>query len=113
MNPRRYLCSQLILLRNNSTAPASNSVVNLEEIWENGAVLESEEAIQEGARVEIRCEKAFFSGDAVHVEKHGYGWRVEVQFSPMTHWKPEEFQPEHLLDLPELRQPQLRQNDPE
>jgi hypothetical protein len=101
MNSRRYLCSQLVSLRNNSTEPAGNSVVNLEEIWKSGAVLESEDAIEAGARLEIRCEKAFFSCDVVRVEKHEFGWRVEVEFSPMTPWKPEEFQPQHLLDLPE------------
>ncbi|HWF06912.1 MAG TPA: hypothetical protein VG297_00535 [Bryobacteraceae bacterium] len=61
-------------------------------------MLESEQAVEEGSRVEIRCGTAFFSGLVTGVEKHEFGWRVEVEFSPMTPWTPEEFQPEHLLD---------------
>ena len=95
MKPQRFLCSQLIGLRNNSV----ESFVNLEEIWENGAVLESEQPVHEGSKVEMRCGAAFFSGRIVQVEHHEFGWRFEVEFSPMTPWKLEQFQPEHLLDV--------------
>ena len=95
MNPRRFFCSQLVALRNNSIG----SIVNLEEIWENGAVLESEEPVEEGSKIEIRCGAAFFAGRIVQVERHEFGWRFEVAFSPMTPWNPEKFQPEHLLDV--------------
>jgi hypothetical protein len=98
MNPHRFLCSHLVVLRNNSV----ESVVNLEEIWETGAVLESEEPVEAGSRVEIRCGKTFFSGRIVGVEAHEIGWRCEVAFSPMTQWNPDEFQPAHLLDVADL-----------
>jgi len=84
-------------LRNNSI----ESIVNLEEIWENGAVLESEEPVEVGSKIEMRCGAAFFAGRIVQVERHEIGWRFEVAFSPMTPWNPEEFQPEHLLDVSE------------
>ena len=99
MNSGRYLCSQLVALRNNSV----ESVVNLEEIWAGGAVLESEEAVEEGAKVEIRCGPAFFSGQVIQVERHEYGCRFEMEFSPMTPWILEQFQPLHLLDPSKLR----------
>jgi len=38
----------------------------------------------------------------VQVEQHEFGWRFEVEFSPMTPWDPAQFQPEHLLDLSEF-----------
>ena len=95
MSSQRYLCSQLVTLRNKS----GESVINLEEIWNSGAVLESEEPVEEGAWVEIRCETAFFAGRVVQVDRHEFGWRLEIEFSPMTPWKPEQFQPEHLLDV--------------
>jgi hypothetical protein len=98
MNFQRYQCSHLVALRSNS----AESVVNLEEIWKSGAVLESEDPVEEGARVEIRSETAFFAAQIVQVERHDFGWRFEVQFSPMTPWNPQRFQPEHLLDLSEL-----------
>jgi hypothetical protein len=98
MNTQRFFCSHLVALRNNSV----ESIVNLEEIWGNGAVLESEEPVKEGSRVEIRSGPAFFAGRIVQVERHEFGWRFEVEFSPMTPWKLEQFQPEHLLDVSEL-----------
>jgi hypothetical protein len=98
MNSGRYLCSQLVAMTNNSV----ECVVNLEEIWANGAVLESEEAVEEGAKVEIRCGPAFFSGRVVQVDRHECGWRFELEFSPMTHWSLEQFQPLHLLDPSKL-----------
>src|ERR1700722_8373926 len=98
MNSGRYLCSQLVALRNNSV----ESVVNLEEIWTGGAVLESEEAVEEGAQVEIRCGPAFFSGRVIQVELHEYGCRFEMEFSPLTRWSLEKFQPLHLLDPSKL-----------
>lgn len=101
MSLQRYLCSQLMALRKNSI-PVVNRIVNLEEIWKTGAVLESEEAIEEGARVEIRCGDAFFAGRIVRVEPHELGWRLEMEFSPLTHWSPERFQPQHLLDPSKL-----------
>jgi hypothetical protein len=98
MNVQRYLCSQLVTLRNNS----GETVVNLEEIWTNGCVLEAEAPVEENSRVEIRCGGAFFSGSAVQVERHEFGWRLQVEFSPMTPWNPDQFRPEHLLDLSKI-----------
>jgi hypothetical protein len=95
MKFERYLCSQLVRLK----VGADEATVNLEEIWETGAVVESEGPVETGARVEIRCGKAYFSGTVMDVERHEFGWRVTVQFSPMTRWKLEEFEPEHLLLL--------------
>ena len=98
MNQKRFFCSHLVALRNKSL----EYIVNLEEIWRDGAVLESEEPVEEGSKIEIRCGAAFFAGRIVQVERHEVGWRFQVEFSPMTPWKPEEFQPEHLLDVTEL-----------
>jgi hypothetical protein len=106
MNVQRHLCSQLVELRIGTAEPGlhqdANFTVNLEEIWTNGAVLESEEPLEEGAKVEIRCETAFFAGSIVHAERHEFGWRLEMEFSPLTPWNVEKFQPEHLLDVSKL-----------
>jgi hypothetical protein len=104
MNPQRYLCSQLVALKNNREESAVTIVVNLEEIWSNGAVLESEEPVEQGAMVEIRCGEAFFAGRIVQVEHHEVGWRLEMEFSPLTPWSPEHFRPKHLLDVSKLDQ---------
>lgn len=106
MNLQRYLCSQLVDLKFSTTGPglnsADNRTVNLEEIWASGAVLESEELVAVGTKVEIRCEAAFFAGSIVSAKQHEFGWRLKMEFSPMTPWNSEQFRPEHLLDLSKL-----------
>jgi hypothetical protein len=96
---RRYLCSELVTLRENSR----DSVVNLEEIWETGATIESEDAVEEGAAVEIRCDAALFTGRTTRIDRHAHGWTVEIEFSPETPWSLEKFRPRHLLDASTLR----------
>lgn len=95
MGARHYLCSELVTLRINS----DEFTVNLEEIWREGAVLESEGPIETGVRVEIRSSQAFFAGKVKQVEQHEFGWRAEVEFSPLTPWSPDLFRPQHLLDV--------------
>jgi hypothetical protein len=104
MNSQRYLCSQLVALRNNSGDSAVYLVANLEEIWETGAVIESEQPVKEGTNMEMRCGSALFAGRVVEVERHEFGWRLQVEFSPLTPWSLEKFEPEHLLNALELDQ---------
>jgi hypothetical protein len=91
----RYLCSELVTLKAGSTM----FTANLEEIWPEGAVIEAEDAVDDGAHVEIRSGDFLLAGKVVGVELHEFGWRVEVAFSPLTPWDPEKFKPQHLLAL--------------
>lgn len=93
MSARRYLCSELVTLRFDT----SERVVNLEEIWDTGAVFEAEERVEEGARVEMRAGQAFFAGKVTGVEQHEFGWRLEVEFSTLTPWSMDRFLPQHLV----------------
>ena len=101
--PFRFLCSHLVELKYNSPDSPAESIVNLEEIGERGAVLESETPVQEGAAIELYCGRAVFAGRIVGVEAHEFGWRFEVEFSAQTPWEPGEFQPGHLLDAAALK----------
>ena len=94
MGAHRYFCSELVFLE----ASETRAVVNLEEIWTTGAVIESETPVESGLRFRLRAGSHTFWGQAIMVEPHEFGWRVEVEFSPMTPWKPEEYSPQHLLD---------------
>ena len=76
--------------------------MNLEEIWQRGAVLECEEPPPDGTLAEIRSGGAFFAGRIKHSSRHEFGCRIELEFSPLTPWSPDRFRPEHLLDLTEL-----------
>jgi hypothetical protein len=94
MNAPRYLCSELVTLRVSSIG----SIVNLEEIWREGAILECEDAVEDGVAVEMQCGDVVFAGRVIQVERHEVGWRVEVEFSQGTPWDQERFQPRHMLD---------------
>ncbi len=96
MNSPRYLCSELVTLR---VIAATASIVNLEEIWREGAILESEDAVEDGVAIEIQCGDILFAGRVTQVEHHEFGWRIEVEFSPATPWEKERFQPQHMLDV--------------
>jgi hypothetical protein len=96
MSAPRYLCSDLVTLR----IGAVESTVNLEEIGRDGAAIESEDAIVEGEKAELRCGPVFFSGKVTQVERHEFGWRAEIEFSPLTPWSAEQFRPQHMLDRP-------------
>ncbi len=98
LKPARYLCSHLVTLRSGETT----AVVNLEEIWESGAVLECEKRPDESGPAEIRCEGITFCGRLTRVEQHEFGWRAEMEFSPLTPWSPERFQPDHMLNPADL-----------
>ena len=98
MTPRRYLCSELVTARISD----ADRNVNLEEIWQNGAILESEGPAEHGAKAELRCATAIFAGRINRVERHEFGWHLEIEFSPLTPWSPDRFQPEHLLDPSKL-----------
>src|ERR1700742_606389 len=98
MDAPRYLCSELVILKRG----ARETVVNLEEIWISGAVVESEEPLETGESVQIRAGTVRLSGTVSAVEQHEFGWRSEIQFSPLTPWRIDAFRPQHLLDPEEL-----------
>ena len=91
---RRYLCSDLVTL----FFGGRSQVVNLEEICRTGACLESEGPVPAGVAVEMRTQSVRFHGTVTEVEEHDLGWRIELEFSPLTPWSVERFRPQHLLD---------------
>src|SRR4051812_10713721 len=93
MNTPRYLCSQLVRL----SEGGRELWVNLEEIWENGAVLECEEAVAMGAGVRISSGEDLFEGRVTGVKKDEFGWQVELEFSARTPWSISQWRPEHAL----------------
>lgn len=94
MAATRILCSQLVRL----VAGGREQWVNLEEIWENGALLECEEVVAPAISARVYAESHAYSGRVAAVEQHEYGWRVEVEFSPITRWNPAEWMPEHAFE---------------
>jgi hypothetical protein len=95
VDARRYLCSDLVVLK----TAAREFTVNLEEIWAAGAIVDAEEAVEEGASVVVHGGGHGFSGRIIRVSRHEFGWFAEVEFSPLTPWSPERFLPRHLLKI--------------
>ncbi len=98
MDVRRYLCSELIVLK----TAAGECLVNLEEIWSGGGVVEAEIDVEPGVKVELKTGETNFHGSVTKAEAHEFGYRVEVEFSPLTPWSADRFSPKHLLDLSAL-----------
>jgi hypothetical protein len=94
MSPQRFLCSHLVAI--------DDRIVNLEEIWTTGAILEAETAVTRGTQLELRCGAVVLKGRIVEVEPHEFGCRFEVEFSPDTPWRLDDFRPDHLLDPSKL-----------
>lgn len=94
MDAPRYLCSQLVRL----VSGDREQWVNLEEIWNGGAVLECEEEIGNGAPATISTDEISFEGHVTAVERNEFGWTAEMAFSPLTPWTIELWRPEHALD---------------
>jgi hypothetical protein len=100
---RRYLCSELVTLR----LRGHDRTVNLEEIWQTGAVVEGEgdemaPAPGESAQIRSRLTDeslVAFTGKIRGIETHEFGWRAEIEFSPLTPWSVEAFSPRHLTDI--------------
>jgi hypothetical protein len=95
----RYLCSELVVLKQD----AMQTVVNLEEIWSDGAALESDDPLAIGIAVELECGENRFKGTVVSATQHEFGWWIELSFSPETPWNPEIFRPGHMVDPETLK----------
>jgi hypothetical protein len=94
----RYLCSALVTLKRDS----NETVVNLEEIWSEGAAVEMDDAVEIGRQVELVCGETCLIATVVSAGKHEFGWRMELKFLPDSLWSPELFRPEHMLDPNDL-----------
>ncbi len=91
---KRFLCSDLVIL----TVDGQARYVNLEEIWQTGAVVESEEDAPVAAKVALRAGGITLESDVERVDRHEYGYRIEIRFLERE-WTPELFKPAHLTDL--------------
>ena len=98
MSRVRYLCSHLVTISWDDGA----TIANLEEIDAAEASLESEIGLAPETMVALRSGAAYFEGKITKAEEHEFGWRICLQFSPLTPWSIERFRPEHLLDLTSL-----------
>ncbi len=91
----RYLCSDLLRVR----GPGGwSGWVNLEEIWDRGAVLESESPIELQQKLLLQKQGGKIWGAVEECAEHAFGYRIQVKFLFDQKWSPALFRPEHLFD---------------
>jgi hypothetical protein len=95
MSSARYLCSQLVRL---ALPDLPEQWVTLEEIWDDGAILDSETEIVLGSSAMISADEVSFTGRITAVERYEFGWQAEITFSPLTRWTVEKWRPDHAID---------------
>lgn len=95
MSSARYLCSQLVRL---AIPGLPEQWVNLEEIWDDGAIIECETEVEPGVEATISTDEVSFTGRITAAEKQESDWEVEITFSPTTLWTIEKWRPDHAID---------------
>jgi hypothetical protein len=96
LKAQRHLCSQIVTL----SWSGGSQLVNMEEIWETGAVLECEESVPAEIHAQVRWDGILLAGRISAVTAHEFGWWVEMEFSPLTPWSPARALPAHLFEIP-------------
>jgi hypothetical protein len=95
MSSARYLCSQLVRL---AVPHPPEQWVTLEEIWDDGAILDCETEVELGASATISADEVSFTGRITAVERYEFGWKAEITFSPATRWTIGKWRPDHAID---------------
>jgi hypothetical protein len=97
-----YLCSDLVVLRWNDGSDAA--IVNLEEIWSQGAVIQMDSPLPAGTRVRLELEDCDYSGQVDACEFQKIGHYITLRFVGGDKWSPDIYTPEYLLDPAALEQ---------
>lgn len=99
-----YLCADLVNVMIHSVdGRVSEGIANLEEINPRGASIHFEEAVREGARIELFCASCNLRGKVELCEFVETGYDVSMKFEKRGYWSRSKFEPKHLLSLAALR----------
>lgn len=99
----RCLCSELVTVRWQDAFGRRHEVVaNLGEIWEEGAVLESEVPVRSDTLVRIESHAVELEGRVARCAADFMGYRIEVAFPEECRWSRERYEPQHFLDPRDL-----------
>jgi len=93
------LCSELVTARwMNAFGQRQETVVNLEEIWAEGATLQFEYPMRPGAEVEFLGGSSRFVGTVAESRSDFVGHFVEIRFADGYRWSRELYEPDHFFD---------------
>lgn len=91
----RYLCSDLLRI---SGIGSWSGWANLEEIWDRGAILESDIPIKTGEKLLLTKDGGKIWGQVQLCAEHPFGYRIHLDFLFDQKWSTDLFRPEHLFD---------------
>lgn len=95
-----FMCSDMVTACwTDAFGQQQEAVVNLEEIWPEGAVLQFEYSMRAGAELEIQCgSSTWFDGTVIDSRSDFIGHFVEIRFADGSRWSRAKYEPEHLFD---------------
>ncbi len=106
----RYLCSELISIEWQNKTGAFDTVGILEEIWADGACVQTLAPIEPGTRVWIVARRMLFLGTLTDCEFVRDGYFSRVAFDSESRWSMRSLKPEHMVNTRTVLARWLKQN---
>jgi len=106
----RYLCSELVRMEWQDQAGPSDMPGILEEIWADGACVQTLYRMQPGTRVWVVARRALFLGTLTACEFVHDGYFSQVAFGSESRWSLRSFRPEHMVNTRTVLARWLKQN---
>jgi len=106
----RYLCSELVKVEWQDKTGAFDATGILEEIWAEGACVQTLAPMRPGARVWIVARRALFLGTLTRCDFLHNGYFSRVAFDAESRWSMRSFKPEHMVNTRTVLARWLKQN---
>ena len=94
----RYLCSEMVRIEWQDHRGALNTSGILEEIWPEGASVQTLGPIQAGTKLWIVAKRALFLGTVTECRFIRDGYFSRVAFASESRWSARSFRPEHMVN---------------
>jgi hypothetical protein len=99
----RMLCADMVDLSwSERSGRCTSATALLEDISTSGACLQTERQVPINVHVTMRHEDVCLGGVVRYCVFREIGYYVGIQFDFESQWTPDDFQPQHLVDLEKL-----------
>lgn len=107
----RLLCADLVDVEwLESHGRRRHCTALLEDISAHGACLQFEMPFPSGTAVQINCSGKHLNAKVCYCVYREIGYFVGVEFASGSQWSPEQFKPQHLLDVRTLQTARTRKS---
>jgi hypothetical protein len=98
LSESRFLCLDMLRVSwTNSSGRGSSDCAILMEIWDSGAILQSEATIPAHSTVTIAAPSGPVQAEVCSCTQDDYGYLIEVTVDPSQPWFPKAYRPVHLM----------------